>query len=100
MADRGTFCGRMHHLLYHFVVRLVVYPAFYWVGFAVTKGATFGNAIIMPYSELGEQEDAAWWEFRLRRWGYTEWRPESMIIFGGFAVLVVVTGYYVCRYLI
>jgi hypothetical protein len=42
----------------------------------------------------------AWWEFRIRRWGFTEWRPESMIIIGGFFVLLLVSGYYVCRYLL
>jgi hypothetical protein len=89
----------MSHLAHHLLIRLAVYPAFYWIGFAVVKGLTLGGAIIMPYSELGE-EDAAWWEFRLRRWGYTEWRPESMIIFGGLSVLLLVSGYYVFRYLL
>ena len=61
---------------------------------------SLGKAIIMPYSELGEEEDAARWEFRIRRWGFKEWRPESMIIIGGCFVLLLVGSYYVCRYLV
>jgi hypothetical protein len=90
----------MSHLAYHLLIRLAVYPAFYWIGFALVKGLTLGSAIIMPYSDLGDEEDAAWWEFRIRRWGYKEWRPESMIIFGGCAVLFAVSSYYLCRHLL
>ena len=92
----------MNHLAYRVVMRLAVYPAFYWLGFAVVKCLTLGRAIIMPYSysESDADEEAAWWEFRIRRWGFTEWRPESMTIIGGCSVLLVVSGYYVCRYLL
>jgi hypothetical protein len=89
----------MTHLVSHVLIRLAVYPAFYWIGFAVVKSLSVGKAFIMPYSELGAEEGAAWWEFRIRRWGFTEWRPESMIIIGGCFVLLLVSGYYVCRYL-
>ena len=90
----------MDHLVSRILIKLAVYPAFYWIGFAVVKGLSLGKAIIMPYSELGMEEDAAWWEFRIRRWGFTEWRTESIIIIGGFSVLLFVTGYYVFRYLL
>jgi len=90
----------MTHLLSELLIRLVAYPAFYWIGFATVKGLTWGRAIIMPYSELGAEESAGWWEFRIRRWGFTEWRPESMIIIGGLVVLLVVSAYFVCRYLL
>ena len=86
----------MDHILSHILLKLAVYPAFYWIGFAVVKGLSLGKAIIMPYSELGMEEDAAWWEFRIRRWGFAEWRPESMIIIGGFSLLLVVISSYVC----
>ena len=90
----------MSHLFSDVLVRLVAYPAFYWVGFAAVKALTLGRAIIMPYSELGAEDHAGWWEFRIRRWGFTEWRPESMIIIGGLLVLLLVTGYFVFRYLL
>jgi len=90
----------MNHLVSHVLIRLAVYPAFYWIGFVAVKSLTLGRAIIMPYSELGAEEEAAWWEFRIRRWGFTEWRPESMIIIGGCFVLLLVSGYYMCRYLL
>lgn len=90
----------MSHFASHALVRLAVYPAFYWIGLTLIKTLTFGRAIIIPYSELGMEEEAGWWEFRIRRWGCTEWRPESMIMIGGCFVLVVVTTYYVCRYLL
>lgn len=90
----------MDHSLSHALIRTILYPAFYWVGFATVKSLTFGRAIIIPYSELGQEEGAAWWEFRIRRWGYKEWRAESMIIFGGLLVFLLVTGYYACRYLL
>jgi len=93
----------MNALLHHLVMRLAVYPIFYWIGYAVVKGLTLGRAIIMPYSyqaESGAEEGAAWWEFRLRRWGYSEWRPESMTIIGGLSALLVVGGYSLCRYVI
>jgi hypothetical protein len=82
----------MSHLVSHGLIRFAVYPALYWIGFATIKGLSMGNAIIMPYSELGAEEDAAWWEFRIRR--------ESMIIIGGCFVLLLVSGYYVCRYML
>jgi hypothetical protein len=92
----------MNHLAQHVVMRFAVYPVLYWIGFAVVKILTAGKAIIMPYSysESGVEEGDAWWEFRMRRWGYTEWRPESMTIIGGFTVLLLVGGYYVFRYLL
>lgn len=88
----------MSHLVSHVLIRLAIYPALYWIGFAVVKGATIGNAIVMPYSEVGAEEGGAWWEFRIRRWGYKEWRPESMTIFGGLSVLLLISSCYVCRY--
>jgi len=92
----------MNHLAYHLVLRLAVYPVLYWIGYAAVKGLTLGRAIIMPYSysASGPEEDAAWWEFRIRRWGFTEWRPESMTIIGGVLVLLLVGGYYIGRYLL
>lgn len=90
----------MSHLVAHGLIRFAVYPAFYWIGFAAIKSLSLGRAIIIPYSEFGAEEDAAWWEFRIRRWGFKEWRPESMIIIGGCLVLLLVSGYYVCRYLL
>jgi hypothetical protein len=90
----------MSHFASHLLLRLAAYPAFYWIGFAVVKALTLGKALILPYSALGAEDDAAWWEFRIRRWGFTEWRPESMIIIGGCFVLLSVGGYYVCRYLL
>ena len=90
----------MSHLLNHLLLRLALYPVFYWIGFAVVKGLTLGKAVILPYEELGQDEDAAWWEFRIRRWGFRYWRPESMIIIGGLSLLMVVGGYSVYRYLL
>ena len=90
----------MSHFIFHVLIREVAYPAFYWIGFAVVKSMTAGKANIMQYSDVGTEEDAAWWEFRIRRWGFTEWRPESMIIIGGCFFLFVVSGYYVWRYLV
>lgn len=84
----------------HALIRLAAYPAFYWIGFAVVKTLSFGRADILPYSELGQDEDAAWWEFRVRRDRLKSWRPESMIIIGGCAVLAGVSGYYTFRYLL
>jgi hypothetical protein len=89
----------MNHLVSHVLIRLAVYPAFYWIGFAVVKGLSLGKANIMPYSSLGVDEEAGWWEFRIRRWGFTEWRTESIIIIGGLSVFLMATGYYVFRYL-
>jgi len=90
----------MEHLFSSILIKLAVYPAFYWIGFVVVKGLSFGKAIIMPFSELGMEEDAAWWEFRIRRWRFTEWRTESIIMIGGFTVLLLGTGYCVCSYLL
>lgn len=89
----------MQHLAFELLLRRIGYPVLYWIGFAATKAVSRGNAIIQPYSELGAEEDAAWWEFRLRRWGYKEWRPESMVIIGTGVVFLVVSGYYIFRYL-
>ena len=91
--------GIMEHLFHHLLVRFAVYPAFYWVGFVVVRGLSVGRAPVLPYAELGQ--DAAWWEFRVRRSGFTKyWRAESLIIIGGNVVLLTVGGYFICRYLL
>lgn len=90
----------MVHLVIEPLIRLIGYPVFYGIGLVVVKGLSLGRANVLPYSELGQEEDAAWYEFRIRRWGFKLWRPESLIIIGGWTLLLGVLGYYVCRYLI
>ena len=89
----------MHHLFADIFIRIVAYPILYWIGYGVTKGLSLGRANILPFSDLDHQEDAAWWEFRVRRYGYRYWLPQSMVLFGGLAALLAVSGYCAYRYL-
>ncbi len=89
----------MGHLLSDFLIRLVLYPALYWLGFAVLKVATLGNANVSCYSELGQEEGLAWNQLRVRWRGHRFWLPESAILIGGLAVLAGVSVYGLCCFL-
>lgn len=80
------------------LIRVVGRRIFYWIGFLVIKAVSLGGAIAGPYWELGDDEDAAWWELRMRRDGVMFWRPEGLIIVGGCSILLAIGIYCWIRY--
>ncbi len=90
---RGLRCAALSHILADFLIRLGLYPVLYWLGFVVLKTATLGKANVSCFSELGQEEDLAWNQMRVRWQGHSFWLPESSILIGGVTVLVGISVY-------
>jgi hypothetical protein len=80
----------MDHLVFHFLLRPVVYPLLYWIGYLVVTTASVCRANIL---ELGESDDLIWNQLRVKRDGFTYWPPESVILAGGSALLAIIGAY-------
>ncbi len=48
-------------------MRWVLSPIFYWLGFAMLKVLSAGKARILPYDDFHDDDDLAWYEFRVYR---------------------------------
>ncbi len=57
----------MDHLITHILMRWVLSPIFYWLGFAMLKVLSAGKARILPYDDFHDDDDLAWYEFRVYR---------------------------------
>jgi len=83
----------MDHLVFHLLLKPVIYPILYWIGYLVVTTVSVRRANILPYSELGESDDLVWYELRVQRDGFTYWPPESVILAGGSVLLAIVGTY-------
>ena len=55
----------MGHILSYVLLRSALYPILYWLGFLDVRGLSLGKASILPFSDLGEDEDLVWYELRV-----------------------------------
>ncbi len=83
----------MDHFIFHVLLKPVIYPILYWIGYLVVTTVSIRRANILPYSELGESDDLVWYELRVHRDGFTYWPPESVILAGTCALFAIVGAY-------
>ncbi|HEY4300118.1 MAG TPA: hypothetical protein VGM73_04555 [Candidatus Didemnitutus sp.] len=80
----------MSHLTFQ-LLRWAFLPVLYWIGFAATKTFSLGRAVVMPFSDYGEEE-YAWYEFTVRESGIRYWLAETMVLIGGVTFLLVLAA--------
>ncbi len=73
--------------------KVLGFPIFYWIGFAIVKGLSLGRAKILPFSDFGKDGELVCSELRVYRQGSMFWSPESMVLIAGSAVLLAMGCY-------